>query len=334
LPEDAVNLDVALLAFLLACFGAGMLRGFLPQCAALAALTAGLAAGWLSIRLLARALPGDGAAAAFLSPATCALAFAAVYCGAWRVGMAQLNRRAPAFAGGAGDRILGGAFSLAKGLAAALVALWLIDALLGARLPERPRVGELWRGSRAVRFACGHNCLSALTPVRRLKGFLAALCDPDARRPLHDQPAYAALVSNPRYRAVRDDRGLRDSLARKRWGRLITDPGVRGLAADRAFRRSFSAVRWEAAAGPGAPPARPAPPPAPSPTPSSSAPSLIPAGGPPARARVVLKNGSTLRGRVAADTPGRITVEVPRQGGVMVMEIDAGKVSRIEPEGD
>ncbi|MEI6634030.1 MAG: CvpA family protein [Chlamydiota bacterium] len=329
-----MHLDIAVVALLRGCFGAGMLRGFQRQCVARAALSAGLAAGWLAIRLLARALPGEGAAAAFLSPALCALVFAAVYCCAWRVGMAHLNRRAAVFARGAGDRILGGAFSLAKGLASALVAVWLLDALLGARLTERPRAAELWRGSRAVRFACRHNGLSPLKPVRRLKGFLAAFRDPDARKPLHDQSAYAALVSNPRYRAVRDDKDLRDFLARKQWGRLISDPNVCGLAADRAFRRTFFAVRWEAAAGEGAPSPRRTPPPASLSTPAPPAPALIPAGASPAHCRVVLKNGSTLRGRIAAESPGRIMVEVPRQGGVMVMEIDAAEVSRIEPAGD
>jgi hypothetical protein len=326
-------LDIALLAFLLACFGAGVLRGLLRQCLASATLLAGFAAAFLAF-LLARALPGEGAAATFLTPALCALVFAAVYYCAWRVGVARLNRRAAVFAGGTGDRILGGAFSLAKGLAAALIALWLLDALPGARLPERPRAAGLWRGSRAVRFACGHNCLSPLKPVRRLKGFLAAFRDPDARKPLHDQPAYAALVSNPRYRAVRDDRDLRDSLARKQWGRLISDPNVRGLAADRAFRRMFFAVRWEAATGAGVPSPRRMPPPASSPTPASPAPAPIPDGSSPAPCRVVLKNGSTLRGRIAPERPGRIMVEVPRQGGVMVMEIDAAEVSRIEPTGN
>ncbi|MDD5555894.1 MAG: CvpA family protein [bacterium] len=323
-----MNLDALLLVVLALCLLAGILRGFLRQATATAALLVGLAAAWIAAAFLGPALPWGPPGAAAVA------VFIAVSFAASRIGGRIVREKAIAFSGGTADRLFGGAFSLLEGLAVLLLVIWLFDAVCADYFERHPGAAERWRGSRLVRMAAARNPVARRGPVIRLRGFFEAVRDPDARENLRSQPAFAAMTGNPRYRAVREDEGVEGDIERRKWAKVLADPAVRTLLADGRFWSDALEVRWEAALDPRPPTPAPTPPPEPTPTPPEPTPTPEPTGTPRRDlATVILRSGSVLTGTIVRRDAAGLLLDVPLDGGSMRMRIGAAEIERVETPG-
>lgn len=326
-----MNVDLAVLIVLVLCFFAGVLRGFLRQLVSFAALLIGLGGAWIAgwgLRAAGRGTVISGAA--FIAAASTVL-FIVIYAASLRVGRNWIRERALGYHLGFGDRVLGGVCALAKGLIVILLGVWILGALESEWATGHPRAAMLWHRSSLVAFARDHNPLADLRPTRRIRGFLVAVRNPEAKKRLHGQPAYARIVLNPRYRAVRDDVKLEQAVRRGDVVSVVMDRRLYALAADESFRRDFISVGWEAAIEPqaGAPPltSLPAPPLAvPAATPVMENPP-----GAAALSTVILKRGTALRGAIVSEDADGVVVDVSLDGGVIRTLVSREEIDRIEP---
>ena len=327
-----MNLDLVLLIFFLLCFIIGVVRGFLHQCASLAALIIGIAGAWCLSSLLCIVSPDIFIPGNALTSVIGTVVFALLYIFIMRLGKRIIRARALAFSKGFGDRLGGGLFSLLKGALIVFVALWVLASVEEEWVREHPRVAILWRQSLIVELARSHNILAPLTPVRRLKGFLVAARDVNARIPLRDQPEYTRVVSNPRYRALREDLPFALAVKEKDWAAIVMDRRFQDLAADESFWHDCLAVRWEKALE------KPAlsvelPKAVAIPSPTVVASPTPPAEIQPAFSTVILKRGTSLKGKIVSEDAGTVVMDVFLNGGVIRMNLLREEVERIERPG-
>ena len=330
-----VSLDLVLGVVLLLCFILGALRGFLLQVVALAALLIGLVVGWLVTFLLGVLFPSGILSAPFSIAVIGTVVFISFYVITCRLGKKLIHAKALAFSKGAADRVIGGMFSLVKGMIIILLVIWFLDCIEAEWGEVHPRARALWGESRGILWAHRHNPIAGLTPMRRLEGLFAAARDPAVRNRLHGQPAYARMVENAHYRAVRDEGGIIDALSRRDWISVLSNNRVKALLADEAFWRDFSSVRWEMALEKGETPVEVhGPSLTPPPAPAQMAPEL------PgesqlkvklsALSRVVLKTGAVIEGAITEEDPEVITLDVFVSGGVITMSVPRREIERIE----
>jgi uncharacterized membrane protein required for colicin V production len=328
-----VSLDFVVVVGLLICFAYGLIRGLLTQIIALVALVIGFAAAWLVTALMERVLGSGSFSSATLTATAATAVFLVAYIAVLRLGKNLVKARALAFSTGVADRLLGGAFSLMEGAVVALLLISFFDCI-GEDFLEKSEGSRIaWSESRVAQWAHRHNAVARLRPVRRLNGLFTALRDPASRELLRSQPAYAALTSNTRYRAVRDDSELQREMENGDWITALQDLRVQKLLADEPFWGHFFAVKWEASLSKTAAPIQAQPP---SVTPSSlPAATAIPEATPspasaPGLSTVFLKGGSVLEGRIAQEGPEGILMDVSLEGGTMRMSITAGEIERIK----
>jgi uncharacterized membrane protein required for colicin V production len=330
-----VSLDLILAVIFLLCFIYGTLRGFLLQAVALAALLVGLCASWLATSITGVLFTSGAPYASFLNAVLGILVFVLSYGVILRRGKKLIRARALAFSKGFADRTMGGIFSLVKGLVVVLLVIWYLDCIQAAFREAHPRAGEIWDESLGIRWARRYNPIAGLTPMLRIKGFLAAVRYPEARSRLQGQAAYARMMAHPRYRALRDNDEIAEAMIQGHWITVLRDERLRALAADRAFWRDFSSVKWEVALEKTEMPVevhRPALTPVP---PHSPAPAETRAGNhlgpePPTISRVILKTGAALQGTIAKEDADGITLDMIVEGGVITMSVARDEIERIE----
>jgi hypothetical protein len=316
-----MNLDILLLLILLLCFILGVLRGLLRQLVSLSALVIGLGASW-----------GFSAAwGASLSASLNVLLGTALFIVAYLLiawgGKKLIKTRGMTFSKGLEDRILGGVFSLCKRSAVIIPFIWLVASLENEWIGGHPRAAAFWGGSSFVQLARGHNFIASIRPIRRIRGFCAAVRDPEARKQLRGQPAYERLVSNRRYRALREDPRLEAAVRGNDRIRILRNPRLIDLAADESFWSDVYSVQWEAALE-----KRVVPPEIPrvEPIPVESS---IPYPPPADLSTVHLKRGTVLKGRITGEAPDMIMMDLFLDGGVMKMTVNRDEIERIEGAG-
>jgi len=330
-----VSLDLVLVVILLLCFILGVLGGFLLQVVALAALLIGLGAGWIVTFLLGVLFPSGVLSAPFLSAVIGTVVFILFYVITRRRGKELIHAKALAFSKGFADRVLGGMFSLVKGMIIILLVVWFLDCIEAEWRGVHPRAGALWGESHGVRWARRHNMIAGLTPMRRLKGLFVSARDPGARSTLQGEPAYERMLMNERLRALSGDVEIAEAMSRRDLISVLGDNRVRALLADETFWRDFSSVRWEMAlekqktpievSSPGLTP-RQAPVPVSPETRTENRMRL----GPPGLSRVVLKTGAVLHGAITKENPEGITIDVFVNGGVITMSVPRREIERME----
>lgn len=329
------SLDLVLSVVLLLCFILGALRGFLLQVVALAALLIGLVGGWLITFLLGVLFPSGILSAPFsiaVIGTVVFIFFSVITC---RLGKKLIHAKALAFSTGAADRVIGGVFSLLEGAVILLLLIWFFDCIGEDSLTRSERVRVLWSESMVCHWAHTHNPIAGLTPMRRLEGLFAVARDPEVRSRLHGQPAYARMVENAHYRAVRDKAKIIEALNRRDWLDVLSDVRVRALLADESFWRDFSSVRWESTCEKDKTPSEVHwPSLTPSPAPAHMAPELHGESRlkvePPVLSRVVLKTGAVIEGAITKEDPEAVTIDVFVSGGVITMSVSRREIERIE----
>ncbi|MCX6355524.1 MAG: CvpA family protein [Candidatus Aureabacteria bacterium] len=327
-----MNLDLVLLIFFLFCFSIGIVRGFLYQCASLAALIIGLAGAWCFCSILSIVGPDIFIPGSALTTIIATVVFALFYIFCMRFGKRLIRVRALAFSKGFGDRLAGGLFSLLKGALVIFLALCILASVEEEWVREHPRAAMLWSQSLIVELARSHNILGPLPPVRRLRGFLVAARDVNARIPLHGQPEYTRVVSNPRYRELREDLPFALAVKKRDWAAIVMDRRFQDLAADESFWHDFAAVRWEKALEkPALNVEHPKIVAVPSPTVVASP--TPPVEIQPAISTVILKRGTALKGKIVSEDAGTVVMDVFLNGGVIRMNLLREEVERIETPG-
>ncbi len=325
------NLDFVLGGIFLLCFIYGTLCGFLFQLVALAALLIGLGAAWLITSIPGVLFPSRIIIPPFPGAVIGIVVFFLFYFITRRLGRRLIHAKALAFSNGPVDRMMGGVFSLVKGVVVVLLVIWFLDCIQADWRQAHPRAQELWGRSTGVRWAHCHNPITGLAPMRRLEGFFAAAQNPDARGALHGQPAYARMLANVNFRAVRDDAEIIKALGRGDWMALLGNARVRALLADGAFWSDLSSVKWEMALKKGKPQSE------------VHWPSLAPApvlpelpvenraeAGRPAPSRIVLKSGAVIKGVIKKEEPDAITLDIFVSGGVITLSVGRAEIERIE----
>lgn len=322
-----MNLDLVLLVILVLCFIGGIIRGFLRQLVSLAALVIGLAGAWGIARLLIAYFPSifmpDSVLMAVLETVIFIIVYIAVTGGGKRI----IGKKGLAFSKGPADRIWGGLFALLKGAVVLLILLWLVTALEPEWGKVYPRVAIQWDRSVMVELARGHNPVASFTPVRRLRGFLEAAVNPEARRMLDGQPAYARLLDEKHYRAVKEDGRLAMALQYGDWLAVARNKNLLDLAADETFWRDLCAVKWEQALE--------KPPPAVGPVAGPSAAQaprtlISTTETTPATSTIILKNGATLKGKITGEDADTIDVELSMGDGEIRMTLKKDEVEGIK----
>lgn len=345
-----MSLDLAVLVFLSIAFLVGILRGVLRQSVSLTGFIAGILAAWLLSSPLAGLIVRDNEIyRALIAVASGLVFFLVAYYAVRRLMNRVVEEKEITFQGGVKDRLLGGLLMLAKWAVIILLLAWLFEFIAGDKLRTRPGLERILNESRLARLCRTQNPVARITTVRRYKGLLVATEEPGSRLLLESQPAYVRMISNPHYKAVKDDGVLSRALEKRDWEAVVKNRNLKALAGDWTFWGDFAAVRWEetlayetppSARRPergaaGAPEPRPtpaavktAPPPTATPvTPPAARETATPA---PGLSKLYLTNGSVIEGKVLSENARGMEIEVYIQGGTIKMSLTRREIRHIE----